>query len=368
MCRKLAALAAATFLLAGSAGAQTAFVREPLRIPMAAASPNGLEALLVRPDEAGPHPLALIAHGTPREGKERPRMSPFAFLPQAMEFARRGWAAVIVMRRAYGGSGGRYAESNAPCTDPQYVPAAKASADDLKAAIEHLATRTDIDAARVIVVGHSAGGMAAAALAADPPPGLVAAISFAGGRGSVADDKVCQEDRLVDAFRTFGASSRIPMLWVYADNDHFFGPALAERLKTAFAAGGGNVELVRAAPFGKDGHFLFSAFSASAIARWTPPVDAFLAAHALAPRDTPLPLPPPPAVDPPANLQEEGRRAFAEYLAGPPHKAFAMSPQGPYGWQTAERTIEEAKARALEYCLKYTGDCDVVMVDGGEQP
>ena len=75
----------------------------------------------------------------------------------------------------------------------------------------------------MIAVGHSAGGFASVALSADPPPGLVAAISFAGGRGSRADDEVCSEDALVKAFATFGKTSRIPLLWVYAANDRFFG-------------------------------------------------------------------------------------------------------------------------------------------------
>jgi hypothetical protein len=68
------------------------------------------------------------------------------------------------------------------------------------------------------------------ALTAQAPSGLVAAISFAGGRGSRDDDDVCNPDGLVQAFATFGKTSRVPMLWVYATNDLFFGPDLARRL------------------------------------------------------------------------------------------------------------------------------------------
>ena len=96
------------------------------------------------------------------------------------------------------------------------------------------------------------------ALTADPPPGLFAAISFAGGRGSSSDDQVCRADRLIEVFQVFGARSRIPMLWVYAENDHFFAPALAQRLKQAFQAGGGRVDFIAAPAFGSDGHQLFS--------------------------------------------------------------------------------------------------------------
>ena len=65
--------------------------------------------------------------------------------------------------------------------------------------------RTDITTEGMIAIGRSAGGFASIALAADPPPGLAAVINFAGGRGSRADDDVCDEDALV---RAFGAWAR----------------------------------------------------------------------------------------------------------------------------------------------------------------
>ena len=81
------------------------FILQPLRVPLAG-DLGTLEALFVRPSEPGRYPLALIAHGSPRSPAERPNMTPLAMLPQALEFVRRGWAAVIVMRRGYGGSDG----------------------------------------------------------------------------------------------------------------------------------------------------------------------------------------------------------------------------------------------------------------------
>lgn len=50
-----------------------------------------------------------------------------------------------------------------------------------------------------------------------------------GGRGSRDDHEVCNEDGLVQAFASFGKTSRVPMLWVYATNDSYFGPDLARR-------------------------------------------------------------------------------------------------------------------------------------------
>ena len=111
------------------------FHREDLRIPMAAADPAGLEAMLVRPSGNGRYPLALISHGAPRDRAARATMSPYRLYRQAIEFARRGFAALVVMRRGYGDSGGRYAENSGPCTNRNYLRSVRASAEDLQAAI-----------------------------------------------------------------------------------------------------------------------------------------------------------------------------------------------------------------------------------------
>jgi len=284
-----AVIAAAILLgLVGPSPAAEPYLQEELRIPFALAGPRGLEALLVRPGEPGRYPLALISHGSPRSIDEHASMSPSAILPQALEFARRGWAAVVVMRRGYGSSGGDWADGYGSCGNPNYIAAATAGAADLKAAIAFLLRRPDIDPSRVIGVGVSAGGFATVALTADAPAELVAAISFAGGRGSIHDYEVCHEERLIEAFRLFGKRSRIPMLWVYAENDHFFGPRLAEQLKAAFTSGGGNVEFVAAPAFGRDGHRLFSM---AGIPAWSGYVDDFLRQHDLTIRKTLLPAP-----------------------------------------------------------------------------
>src|SRR5204863_8991882 len=108
--RRAAWLVLALALAATRPAAAEDYIREELRIPMAAAGPRGLEALLIRPAGSGPYPLALISHGTPREASARSTTSANRLYRQAIEFARRGFAALIVMRRGYATSGGDYAE------------------------------------------------------------------------------------------------------------------------------------------------------------------------------------------------------------------------------------------------------------------
>jgi len=348
-------LVAALLLVAGHAAAQSLVVEE-LRVPVPNAGAPGLEALLVKPAGFGRRPLAMVSHGSPREAAGRPGMSARGMLSQLEAFARRGFVAVAVLRRGYGSSPGGWAEGYGPCERPDYVDAGRAGAADIKAAIAVLARRDDVDASRILAVGVSAGGFATVALTADPPPGLVAAISFAGGRGSHGPDDVCDPDALVAAFKAYGERSRTPMLWVYAANDHFFGPALADRLHVAFTQGGGRAEMVHAPAFGEEGHTLFSG---KGEAIWTPIVDRFLAREHLA---TPAAAAAA-SLDPPPTLGAQGRKDFATFLAATSHKAFAISPSGAYAWRTARGTTSEATGDALAKCSAFGRPCRLYAVD-----
>ena len=341
------------------AAAADDFHREDLRIPMASAGPSGLEALLIRPAGTQRYPLALINHGTPRDVAKRADMTPYALYPQAVEFARRGFTALVVMRRGYGTSGGDYAENSGPCGHRNYLIAAKASASDLRAAIDAVKNRLDVTTKDMIAVGVSAGGFASVALTADPPSGLAAAISFAGGRGSRADDDVCHEDALARAFAELGKTSRIPMLWVYAENDKFFRPDLAHRLHAGFSAAGGHAQFIDAPSFGRDGHALFSAAGATI---WLPMVDRFLREQNLGTRDL-IALPAQTALTPPSWLGSKGRDGFVAYLGGNPHKAFAASPKGGFAWRSGLRSASEARQAALDGCAQYAPDCSIIAID-----
>ncbi|MBR0903940.1 S9 family peptidase [Bradyrhizobium liaoningense] len=334
------------------------FYTEDIRIPMAEAGPQGLEAFLVRP--AGPkrYPLALLSHGSPRSFDDRAAMSAHKYYGIALEYARRGFAALVVMRRGYGTSPGGRIDSLGGCAKAAYLPATAIAVADLRAAIDAMARRPDVTTTGMIAAGHSAGGLATVALAAQAPPGLVAAISFAGGRGSREDDDVCNPDGLVQAFATFGRTSRVPMLWVYASNDSYFDLALARRLHDGFRTNGGNATFIAAPPYGEDGHYLYSVAGRP---QWTPYVDAFLRERGLVGRDI---LGPPDPLPPPRQLNEAARAEFARYLASMlPHKAFAVSPNGGYGWRAGRATVDDAQRDSLGACMKWSPTCTLYAVD-----
>jgi dienelactone hydrolase len=239
-----------------------------------------LQATVVRPADGLPHPLALINHGMTSEPDERHAMGPRDMLEQAEQFARRGWVALLPMRRDYGKSGGTFAEdlSGQYCGSLGFDDEGRAAAEDLRQATLAISDKPYIDRSKMISVGVSGGGFATVALTADPPPNLVAAINFAGGEGSSEHGMYCSFNELIQDFAVFGRRSRTPMLWVYAQNDHFFSAGQARDFAKAFNDAGGNAQLIVAPPFGDEGHYLFTG---AGIPIWTKYVDAFLTAQHL---------------------------------------------------------------------------------------
>jgi dienelactone hydrolase len=349
--------------LAGQVRAE-ALRQDALKIPAMIAGRSSsveLEAIVVRPDDGQPHPLAILNHGSPRLPEQRPKMSPYGMWAQAVAFARRGWIAVAFLRRGYGESGGSWAENYGSCANPDYAGAGRTGASDIAAVARFMRAQPYVSKAKWISVGVSAGGLATIALTADPPPDLAAAISFAPGRGSSGPDTVCSENRLIAAFADYGRTSRIPVLWVSAENDHFFGPRLVAQLTAAFTKGGGAVTYVATAPFSDDGHKLFSAVEGMPI--WSPIVDRFLLANKLALHDGLIDVSPP-NVAAPTNLSSRGREAFKTYLESGPNKAFAVAADAQFGWATGRRTSDQARKDALGFCVAGApAGCRIVNVN-----
>jgi pimeloyl-ACP methyl ester carboxylesterase len=344
--------------------------REMITVPFNAGAKGlyRLEAMLVRQRAPGRYPLAIISHGSPRSGEDRSAFTPTTNTAIAIEFARRGWATLVLMRRGYGESEGPWSEGYGSCNDPDYESAGRASAEDIRAAIRFATDHgpslasggVTIDASRVLLVGVSAGGFASVAAAADRLPGLVGVINFAGGRGSQSADEVCKDDRLVMAYATYGRTATPPTVWIYAANDHFFGPALAKRMFAAFQKSGGHGELVMTPAFGTEGH---DQFSEAGIPNWRDIVDRFLRANQLPTWTAAIADPPPTLPDPPG-LSARGRSEFQRYLASENFdKAFAAGDGGAYSWRTGRRTGEAAAAAALQGCAAVGAHCRVYAAD-----
>ena len=320
---------------------------------------RSLEALVLRPAGPGPFPLVLITHGLPRNAADIPLQRPESYFSPAIVFAQRGYAAVIVMRSGYGQSDGPFAENLGPCNARTYLTAGEAAGADVLSALSLLQKEPWVDPARVVLVGHSMGGFAGLAAAAANPPGLLGIISFAGAVGSPRPDYVCQPDRLIDADRFFGQTARIPSLWIYAENDQFFGPDLTRKMFDAYPANGAPSALFEASPFGHDGHALIWSPEGTA---WWPRVAPFLESLRL-PTDIQVPLAAPAPVAEPVPLDDAGRAAFAIYQRSRSYeKAFATDAAGHYGVAFSARTHADAASAALKDCQRLERVCKVYAV------
>jgi dienelactone hydrolase len=335
--------------------------RLPLRLTVSA--PDGrskiFEVLVIRPTAPGPYPLVLMTHGMPRDSADIPLMRPESQSGPAIVFAQRGYAVVIVMRSGYGQSAGPFMEALGPCTARTYKEAGNAAAADVLAALAVLRKEPWVDPARVVLVGHSMGGFAVLAASAADPPGVLGIISFAGAVGSPRPDYVCQTDRLIDADRAFGQTARIPGLWIFAQNDHFFDPELAKAMFDAYRANGAPTSLFEAPPYGKDGHALIWASDGT---MWWPQVEPFLKSLHL-PTDIQVPLATLARLAEPVPLDDPGRAAFATYLPSRNYeKAFATDADGHFGMAFGARTKADAESAALKDCQRMQRICSIYAV------
>lgn len=175
----------------------------------------------------------------------------------------------------YGVSGGEDVEDSGACANKRYPPGFDAAAQETLAVIEFMRRRADVLPTRTVVLGQSYGGTTAVTVAALNPPGVAAAINFAGGGGGNPDTRPaspCGPNRLESLFADYGSRARVPMLWVYAENDKFFGATFPRQWFAAFRQAGGQGELLQVPPVGADGHTLFARFPA----QWQPQVAEFL--------------------------------------------------------------------------------------------
>jgi dienelactone hydrolase len=244
---------------------------------VALATPTGtmLQTRVLRPPGREPFPLAIVSHGSPPDPSQRPTMAIPTFSSVSSWLIARGYMVALPLRRGYGQTGGPWLENFGSCSSPDYYRAGLTTAQDIRTVIDYFRGRAEVKRDRILLIGWSAGGWGSLAAASQNPAGVFAVINFAGGRGG-GHPKVgnCAPQRLVDAAARYGATARIPTLWLYAANDSFFAPDLARKMSDAFIRAGGRAEYVPLPAFGSDGHRVFGAADGRAL--WQRPVETFL--------------------------------------------------------------------------------------------
>src|SRR3977135_2781927 len=164
-------------------------------------------ALLFRPPGEGPLRLAVIAPPSQQNRVGRAQMPQPEYRALAAWLVARGFAVLVPERLGHGATGGRYREDQGGCDEANYSRSGRATAGEILAALSYLRGQSFIRQDGAVVLGHSAGGWGALALARENPQGVSAIVAFSPGRGGHANDvpyKICAPHTLVSAADGFG--------------------------------------------------------------------------------------------------------------------------------------------------------------------
>jgi dienelactone hydrolase len=214
-------------------------------------------ARLFRPAGEGPFQLAVIAHATTQNVLRRAQMTQPEYRAIAGFLVARGFAVLVPERPGHGLTGGKYLEDQGGCDEADYARSGRATAEEIAAAVDFMRRQPFIKPDGVVIVGHSAGGWGALALANHAD--VSAIIVFAAGRGGRANDfpnQVCAPHTLKAAAAEFGRNAKAPVTWLVAANDSYFSPAFSKQLADAFRSTGGKVTFQALAAYGGEGHWL----------------------------------------------------------------------------------------------------------------
>jgi dienelactone hydrolase len=228
-------------------------------------------------DDANPQPAPVLVlnHGRAADAEGRVKLNRARYTDASRFLVKRGFIVAVPTRIGYGVSGGPDVEDSGACNAKRYPPGYAAAAEQTLAVLAAVRQRPDASKDRALVMGQSYGGATAVTIAALNPAGVQASINFAGGGGGNPEtrpQRPCAPQALERMFGNYGKTARIPMLWIYTENDMYFGPELPRQWHAAYVAAGGQAQLVQFPPQGDDGHQLFSRFPQL----WQPKVAEFL--------------------------------------------------------------------------------------------
>lgn len=265
-----------------SAPAAAGVVEEVVEIPVAVkdiyahAHRHTITVTVFRDDQRAKSPFLVLSHGRAGTAAGRHTLGRARYPDNSRYFVSRGFAVFVPTRVGYGITGGPDVENSGTCSRRDFPPAFEAGAVQTIAVIEHAKRQSFVDPNRGVLVGQSVGGAITIALAARNIPGVAGAINFAGGAGGDPDanpENPCSEGSLRGVLAAFGEKSKTPMLWLYSENDRYWGKQYPRAWFDAYRARGGAAEFVQLPSYKTDGHGSFVGNPGA----WKPAVETFLA-------------------------------------------------------------------------------------------
>ncbi len=319
---------------------------------------------IFRPAGAGPFPMVIMNHGrAPSEKRATQGRQRFEAFSRYM--VDKGFVVLLPTRVGYAGTYGDFdPESTGSCSAMRLEPQAQAASDQVLATLAFAKTLPYVDASRWIVAGQSVGGLTSVATIWRHPAGLLGGINFAGGTGGDprrSPGRPCDPQRIESFWGAHAGESVAPMLWLYWENDEYWGPDYPKRWHAAWVAGGGRADFHQLAIAGKTGHGAMK-FDMD---HWVPFVERFLAqlgftasgavakpaASGFAKVDEVVKVPV-------SASDREG--LYRRFLGAKSPRAFAIGADGASGWASGDW----ARGRALGNCARRRGvACRLYAID-----
>jgi pimeloyl-ACP methyl ester carboxylesterase len=116
-------------------------------------------------------------------------------------------------------------EESGACNRKNYAPMAEAASTEILAVIDYARQQKFVDSNRLVIVGQSVGGYSTVATTAKNPPGLIAAINFAGGSGGDPvghPGEPCEGHKLEKMYATFDRRASAYALDLHRKRSVFF--------------------------------------------------------------------------------------------------------------------------------------------------
>ena len=318
---------------------------------------------IYRPPGDGPHPLLVFNHGRAvtekraAQGRSRPEAT-------ARYLVAKGFVVFAPTRIGYWETYGEFdPEANGTCEALRPEAMSAAASDQVLATIAFAKTLPYVDASRWVVAGQSVGGLATIATVGRNPPGLIAGINFAGGTGGNPEQRPgrpCSPQALTSYWGSLAKAATTPMLWLYWQNDKFWGAESPKAWHQAWQSNGGRADFTQFPPSGDDGHNGFVADMDS----WLPVVDGFLARLGFQQAAIAVK----PAASGFADIADADKvpvsaanRAgtYKRFLDSKLPRAFAIGDRG--GWGMASG--DYAHGKALGSCQRFGQICKLYAVD-----
>ena len=255
------------FLFCNSSFAR--IIEEIIEVPVSVSNSNfsnnpkfeqKITVTIWRDDSVKKSPYLLFSHGRAGTDQERGKFGRSSEKRNSEYFVSKGFTVILPTRIGYGVSGGPDADYSGACGNKNYLEARKVAIDQSKQVLNHVFDFSYIDRTKGIVVGQSVGGFTTIGLSAENISGLKGAINFAGGDGGdpiKSAEKPCGDYLIKDTFVKYGASNKVPTLWLYSVNDKFWGEQLPKDWFAAFQKTGGIGQFISLPAYKEDGHSIF---------------------------------------------------------------------------------------------------------------